>query len=163
MGNLPFQGVVSGSVGVIRLLLKDPRVDITLGDNNGCTPLWWASFMGHHEVIECLIASGRDLGDIKNKKGKYDDGKDYTILEIARKYKKREAEFLLQRFMGNPALTRQEIRKKLKFAGLLLFPFSFSFFIFSFFFFLFFVNQIETSLERFLGVQGGLSMCLHCS
>ena len=45
----------------------------------------------------------------------------------------------------------------------LLFPFSFSFFIFSFFFFLFFVNQIETSLERFLGVQGGLSMCLHCS
>jgi len=123
-------------VSVVEVLLKDPRVDITLGDNNGCTPLWWASFMGHHEVIECLIASGRDLGDIKNKKGKYDDGKDYTVLEIARKYKKREAEFLLQRFMGNPALTRQEIRKKLNFTGLS----SVSIFIFIFHFFIFFLS-----------------------
>jgi len=35
---------------------------------------------GHHEVIEWLIASGRDLGDL-NKKGKsWDDGKDYNAL-----------------------------------------------------------------------------------
>jgi len=34
-------------------------------------------------VIERFIASGRDLGDFKNKKGTW-IGKDYTALEIAR-------------------------------------------------------------------------------
>ena len=44
-----------------------------------------ASYEGKHEVIECLIASGRDLGDIKNKKGgDWWNGKDKTALEIAR-------------------------------------------------------------------------------
>ena len=49
-------------VSVVRLLLKDPRVNITLDDEDGCTPLWWASYYGWHEVIKWLIASGRDLG-----------------------------------------------------------------------------------------------------
>ena len=52
-------------VSVIRLLLKDPRVDATLHDHRGRTSLWNASSEGHHEVIEWLIASGRDLGDVK--------------------------------------------------------------------------------------------------
>jgi len=58
------------NVSVVEVLLKDSRVDVTLDDDMGCTPLWWPSRNGHHEVIERLIASGRDLGDIKNKKGK---------------------------------------------------------------------------------------------
>ena len=74
-----------GKVSVVKLLLKDPRVDVTMDDNSGCTPLWWATWDGRHEVVEWLIASGRDLGDVKNKKGNWDDGKDYTALEIARK------------------------------------------------------------------------------
>ena len=28
---------------VVRLLLKDPRVDVTLGDHRGYTPLWHAA------------------------------------------------------------------------------------------------------------------------
>ena len=40
-------------------------------------------------MIEWLIASGRDLGDIKNKKGNW-FGKDYTALEIASEYNKTE-------------------------------------------------------------------------
>ena len=62
---------------VVALLLKDPRVDVTLEDNKGCTPLWYASSSGKLDVIEWLIASGRDLGDIENKKGRW-RGKDYT-------------------------------------------------------------------------------------
>ena len=119
--------------------MKDPRVDIALHDNSGRTPLWWASYWGYYEVIERLIARGRYLGDVK-KKGTYSwDGENYTALEIAiaRQRKRTEAVSVLERFVANPALTRQEIRKKLDFTGLSLFPFHFHFhfhLFFSFFF-----------------------------
>jgi len=60
-----------------------------------------------------VIASGRDLGDIKNKKGKWVEDEDYTALEIARKRNMNEAVSLLERFVANPALTRHEVRVKL--------------------------------------------------
>ena len=69
-------------------------------------------------MIEWFIASGRDLGDVKNKTGTDLDGKDFTALEIARKEKKSEVVSLLERFIANPAQTRQEIRQKLNFTGL---------------------------------------------
>jgi len=84
-GQIPILlGCWNGHVSVVELLLKDLRVDTTLDDNKGCTPLWWAACYGQHEVIEWLIASGRDLGDTENKRGKRWDGKEYTALEIAR-------------------------------------------------------------------------------
>jgi len=93
------------------LLLKDPRVDVTLGDNDGCTPLWHASYYGRNKVIEWLIASDRDLGI--EQKGKWGNIEDYTALEIARKENKTEAVSVLERFTTNPAQTRYEIRVKL--------------------------------------------------
>ena len=117
--NSPFLWLPIGKVSVVRLL-KDPRVDVTLEDINGCTPLWYASRYGEHEEIEWFIASCRDLGDIKVKKAKW-GGKDFTAL------KHREVVPVLERFVANPALTRQEIRQKLNFTGLFLFPFPFSF------------------------------------
>jgi len=88
------------------MLLKDPRVDITL-------PLWQASCHEKDEVIEWFIASGRDLGDIENKKGKHWDGKVYTALEIAKERKNPEVVTLLERFVDNPVQTRHEVRVKL--------------------------------------------------
>ena len=64
------RGCQTGVVSVVQVLLKDPRVDVTLDDNNGCTPLWWASRCGKHEVVEWLIASGRDLETSRTRKGK---------------------------------------------------------------------------------------------
>ena len=93
------------------MLLKDPRVDVTLDDNWRRTPLWSASCYGMRKVIEWLIASGRDLGDFENKKGR--DGKDYTALEIARMYNHTEVVSLLERFIANPTQTRHELRVKL--------------------------------------------------
>jgi len=90
MKKLPCHLVVSTAKFVVRLLLKDPRVDVTLDDDDGRTPLWNASCRGHIKVIECLIASGRDLADVKNKRGKWADGQDYTALEIAIRRDKRE-------------------------------------------------------------------------
>ena len=85
MEALPFG---CGPVSVVRLLLKDPSVDVTLDNNDRRTPLWSASYYGQHEVIEWLIANGRDLGDFKNKEGNLFD-KDYPALEIARKRERR--------------------------------------------------------------------------
>jgi len=98
-------------VSVVRVLLKDPRVNVELDDNRGRTPLWLASCYGKHEVIEWLIARGRDLGDIENKKAKDFNGK-YTALEIARE-KKIEVVSVLERFIANPAQTRHELHAKL--------------------------------------------------
>ena len=66
----------------VELLLKDPRVDVALADEDRCTPLWCASYCGHFEVVKWLIASGRDLGDV-NMVGEY-VGKECTALEMAR-------------------------------------------------------------------------------
>jgi len=102
-----------GHVGVVRLLLKDPRVDVTLADNNGCTPLWRTSRRGESEVIEWLIASGRDLGNLNQKAIRWEDRKEYTALEIAQYYKETKVASLLERFNTNPAQTRHELRVKL--------------------------------------------------
>ena len=101
-----------GRVSVVQVLLKDPRVDVTLDDKDGRTPPWWASCSSWYEVIEWLIASGRDLEDIEHKKGKY-GGKDYTALEIARSRGSTEVASVLDRFMANPTQTRHEVRVKL--------------------------------------------------
>ena len=94
------------------MLLRDPRVDITLGDELGCTPLWFASCLGRCEVIEWLIASGRDLGDL-NKKVEFLGDNDYSAFEIARSQGKTEAASLVGRLMANPTQTRYEVRVKL--------------------------------------------------
>ena len=71
-------------MAVVEVLLKDPRVDVALDDNGGRTPLWWVSCFGNLEVIEWFIASGSDLGDIKNQIGKRSDYLSFPALEIAR-------------------------------------------------------------------------------
>jgi len=102
-----------GGVPVVRLLSKDPHVDVTLADDGGCTPLWWASRFGNGNTIKWLIASGRDLEDVKNKKGKYEGSTETSALEIARKHHRSEAVSLLEMFLAKPALTRHEIRMEL--------------------------------------------------
>ena len=75
---------------------------MSLDDIRGCTPLWHASCEGMHEVIERLIASGRDLGDMMNKKGEHWNGNDYSALEVARKYERTEVVSVLGKIPGQP-------------------------------------------------------------
>jgi len=96
---------------VVRVMLKDPRVDVTLADFDSRTPLWHASCIGYSKGVEWLIASGRDLGDIAGVRGKHWDDKEYTALEIARKGSKTAA--LLKKLLNNPAQIRDELRVKL--------------------------------------------------
>ena len=112
-GSTPFShSCYSGSVAAVRLLLKDPRVDVTLPNYNQCTPLWRASYYGRREVIEWLIASGRDLGDL-DKKGKWSVTTEYSALEIAKARNQTEVVALLERFIDNPTQTRHELRLRL--------------------------------------------------
>ena len=114
IGETPFLlSFQEGPVSVGQLLQRDLRVDVTLDDNDGRTPLWWASYSGKHEVIERLIASGRDLGDIGKKGIDWEVGEDYTALEIARKCRSADIVSLLERFLDNPAQTSHELRVKL--------------------------------------------------
>jgi len=113
-GFTPFSlGCSEGQVSVVQLLLKDPRVDVTLAENDDRTPLWRATYFGHQEVVEWLIACGRDLGDL-NKRGKWGYlGENSSALEIAQLRNKTEVISLLRRFMANPAQTRLEVRLRL--------------------------------------------------
>jgi len=104
-----------GSVSAVRALLRNPRVSLTYIDSFGYTPLWWAAREGHHKVIECLIASGRDMGDI-DMKGPHHDGQEYTALEIARMCENTEVVSVLERFVANSFQTRHELRVKLRVA-----------------------------------------------
>ena len=99
-----------GKVSVARLLLKDPRVDVTSGDLAKRSPLWCAALRGCHDVIEWLIASGRDLGDLNLVEWL---GKKYSVLEIARNEKMVEVVSLLKKFVAKPAQTRHELRLRL--------------------------------------------------
>jgi hypothetical protein len=103
----------SGKVSVVQVLLKDPRVEITLADEGNCTPLWWAAGCGQEVVVEWLIACDRDLGDVKNIKGKHLGGKKCTALKIAREKGESKVMSLLERFLAKPESTRHQVRVKL--------------------------------------------------
>jgi cytohesin len=41
--------------------------DVNKANNNdGWTPIWWASFNGHLEVVQALIAAGADVNKADN-------------------------------------------------------------------------------------------------
>jgi len=94
-------------------------VSMSHSDESGCTPLWKAACNGYWKVIELLIASGRDLGDINQMTGKEPEGEERTALEIARERGQTEVIPLLERFMETPIQTRHELRVQLGFADAL--------------------------------------------
>jgi hypothetical protein len=106
-GLTPFSlGCLTDSVLVVKLLLNDPRVDISLTDNYGFTPLWYATCGEHLEVIELMIASGKDLGDINPKRR--------SPMRNAIDRRNTEIVSLLRRFIANPTLTCHQVRVKLR-------------------------------------------------
>jgi len=65
-GNTPFMwACVFGRTSCVRLLLRDSRVAVNEPQKKGRSPLQGAVSKRHLSVIECMIASGRDmdLGD----------------------------------------------------------------------------------------------------
>jgi len=50
-----------GRKEVVSLLLADPRIDPNRPRNDQSTPLWVASQEGHLEIVQYLLASGREI------------------------------------------------------------------------------------------------------
>ena len=56
--------VLSGSIAVVEYLLSVPEVDVTIGENDGYTPMHGAGFQGRAIIAERLIAHGLDPSDM---------------------------------------------------------------------------------------------------
>jgi len=113
-GQVPLEIACRGNkVSVVELLVKDPSVNAAFAKPDRRTSLWYASLLGHVEVIEWLLASGRDLGDLDEEGIWFGQG--FTPLEVAKKENKVEAVSLLEKFLINPQQTRHELRVKLCF------------------------------------------------
>ena len=101
---------------IATLLLRDPRVDASVADGDGHTTLWWACYRGSPQVVEWLIASGKDLG-------KWHDF--WCVLKLlefpppnhrATRENQTKTLVLMRKFMANPMLTRHQVRVRLGFA-----------------------------------------------
>ena len=94
-------------------MLKDSRVKVNEPSNYGWTPLWSAAYYGHLDAIKWWIVSGRemDLGTPGNV-GKTD------AIGVAKKYRETEVVTLLERFKGDASQTRSEVKKELRYLGM---------------------------------------------
>jgi len=108
----PFYIACYGRTSCVRELLKDSRVKVNEPDNYGETPLWWAARDGYLDVIRWWIASGREM-DL----GKPGDIKKTDAIGAAKQQDKTEVVTLLERFKGDAAKTRSEVRKELGITG----------------------------------------------
>jgi len=91
----------------VRLLLKDSRVLVNEPTAFGNTPLYWATYNVHLDIIRWWIASGRelDLGEPGNYKT--------DAIMKAKDVAETEVVALLERFKENPVETRHQVRLEL--------------------------------------------------
>ena len=96
-----------GSFGVVRFLLTDPRVDVAQPDRQGRTPVWAALHDGYLEVVRWMIASGKELGDVKRDGGAFY----YTLTEpVTSRTEVQQCKVLLKKFAQNPMKVRHDVR-----------------------------------------------------
>jgi len=104
---------LSDEVFVVKALLADPRVNVGLEDDAGCTPWMRTVANGGLEVMEWLVASGRDLGKLCPE----EDWPAALFMwprgQGQLKWRPESIAPFLERFGANPTQTRHEVRVKL--------------------------------------------------
>jgi hypothetical protein len=101
-----------GHVKILKILLEDPRVNTIIPGRRSMTPLCEACAQGQYDVVELLIASGKDLNIGAIAEHWFFRGYDKVrAIEIARYH--HDIVSLLQRFENDQTKTRHEIRLKL--------------------------------------------------
>jgi len=103
-----FWACAIGQTSCVREMLRDSRVKVYEPTNGGFTPLWYAAYHGHIEVIKWWIVSGRGVG-----LGKPGDIGNTDAIGAAKKNYLTEVVTLLERFKGNPEETRHAVRVEL--------------------------------------------------
>jgi len=106
-GETPFYYTCNGRPSCACAMLKDSRVKVNEPGDDGCTPLWYAAYYGHLDVIKWWIASGRemDLG--------YPGERKTDAIGVAKKEGNTEVVTLLERFKSDTAKTISEVRVEL--------------------------------------------------
>ena len=118
----------AGHVAVVKALLQDGRVDVNVPNNLGATPLWEAAHHRHLHVLEWIVAAGREV-DVEQEGRAVSAGPTTTPLALAVDVAQRswswrswlgqddpirqraaDVVLLLERFAGDSAGTRQEVR-----------------------------------------------------
>lgn len=56
-----FRATKSGDSSLVRVLLNEHPEWVHARDKEGSTPLHWAAWKGHPEVVEILVAAGADI------------------------------------------------------------------------------------------------------
>ena len=108
-GRTPFNLACEyGHTPCIREMLKDSRVKVNEPNDDGRTPLFWATWGGHFDVIRWWIASGRETDF-----GKPGDVNKTDVIGVATERSSREVVTLLERFQSDTAKTRHAVRVEL--------------------------------------------------
>ena len=130
-----FIACAHGHQEMVLRLQKDLRIDVNQPNDGNCTPLWHASLKGLLPIVECLLASGRNVNTQARSMAGTAAWNDKTPVEMARRPGIRgmsdpdetEEEFatkkhsgpliatLLDSFERNPQQVRAQLRKKLDF------------------------------------------------
>jgi len=100
---------LANKLPVMKLLLKDPRVDVVLADDEGCTPVWTVIRWSTVEVMEWMLASGRELGNLDVGYWENQARVGYSL----HTEQQREVGRLLTRFLYDPLQRCYELRVKL--------------------------------------------------
>ena len=106
-----------GRTEVVKVLLWDRRVEVNLGDSEGCTPLWTAACHGHTDMVRWMLGSGRGFHVGTWGRDVFGDRREYSPAEVARKEKRLAVADLLDKFTADPAAVRRDIRLLLNFKG----------------------------------------------
>ena len=98
---------------MMKIMLRDERVDVNQGDKNGRTTLWMSCEYGKMAAVEILFASGRRI-DV-TKKPIRGDGKwkNFTAAEVARKHNYHQIAELVDEYERNPKEVILRLRKEL--------------------------------------------------
>jgi len=108
-GDSPFiLACLYGFTSCVRELLKDSRVKVNETLNGGRTPLWYAAYNDHLDVIKWWIVSGREM-DL----GTPGDVYMTDAIGAAKEEGYSEVVTLLERFKENPVKTRHVMRVEL--------------------------------------------------
>lgn len=92
-----------GETEVVKVLLRDHRVDIESAANDGVTPLWCATLWGYLPIIKWILVLRHRAVDLEATRHY---GKEYSLVEFARKNGKLEIADLLDKFTLDPQDTR---------------------------------------------------------